>query len=172
MMAIKGTSASRAASASSMLSPRYSAVTGSRPPRIFRRPSGCGFLFASSIVMTVRKYFVAGQRSNVKENSCRVRPVKRFDSNRRAHRAIAFGVTTSFSLRSEIHLELRGSPQRGRNTRGSRRKLQKGGYHDRREEKIHEKRTTRSSEGFERRQKDRTRVASVLLARRPGYGEY
>ena len=32
--------------------------------------------------------------------------------------------------------------------------MQKAGYHGRREEKIHEKRTTRSSEGLQRRQKE------------------
>ena len=41
-MAMKGTPAARAASASSILSPRYSAVAGSRPARILCRPSGCG----------------------------------------------------------------------------------------------------------------------------------
>ena len=56
MMAMKGTPASRAASASSILSPRYNAVEGSRPARISCRPSGCGLMrVTSSIVITVRK---------------------------------------------------------------------------------------------------------------------
>src|SRR6266576_3394466 len=99
-IARNGTPAARAASASSMLSPTYNAVLGSRAPRMICRPSGCGFFRASSMVMMVRKYFVAGQRSNVKENSCRVRPVNRFSSKRSDHFSICRGLTSIFSLRT------------------------------------------------------------------------
>ena len=65
-------------------------------------PQALGMRLALGIVqvMTVRKCFAAGQFSNVKENSRRVRPVKRFSSKLCANFSICREVTISFSFRT------------------------------------------------------------------------